>query len=91
MTFGKLAYSQKVLRSLSDPELMKTALIGRAIAGAGRMAWNQAVKHQGVMAPVALVGGAMGLAGAAKSGFNRTRNNMIGFDPNIVAAKREMG
>lgn len=91
MNFRKLAYAQRVLRSLSDRGFLKHAMVGRMAAGAGKLVWNQAVKHQGALAPVALVGGALGLGAAARSGVNRTRANMVGFDPNVVAARREMG
>jgi hypothetical protein len=91
MTFNKLAYSQAVLRSMTDRGFMKTALFGRMATGAGKAVWNQAVKHNGALAPLAIAGGAAGVYAAGKSGVAKAQENMIGFDPRVIAAKREMG
>jgi hypothetical protein len=92
MTFRNLSFSLAVLRSASSSGFVKDAgALTRMAVGAGRYVINQAVKHQGVLAPVALGGAALGTGAAVKHSINKTRSNMIGFDPNVVAAKREMG
>lgn len=90
MTFRKLAFSQKVLRATATPGAIKEAGLARLGVTAGRFALNQAAKHHGVLAPVAIGGAALGGAAAIGHGINKTRSNMIGYDPRIIAAKREM-
>ncbi len=91
MTFAKLAYAQEVLKSLADPGFKKTAILGAMAKGVGGGIWRQAVKHNGALAPLALAGGAAGMYAAGKAGVAKTRENMTGFDPRVIAAKRGMG
>ncbi len=92
MNFRKLAFSLAVLRSTASPDFVKkSGMLTRPLIAAGRFAVNQAVKHNGLAAPLALGGGALAAGAAVNSSINKTRSNMIGFDPRVIAAKREMG
>jgi len=92
MTFNKLAYNLAFLQSITNPAFTKKAgLMGRIARGAGKKIWGQAVRENGVFAPLTLAGGAVGLGASAKSGVSQTRASMAGFDPRVLAAKREMG
>lgn len=90
MSFRKVAFSLEVLRSAASPGFVKKAGLVRPLVTAGRFAINQATKHHGMLAPVALGGGALAAGAAISKGINKARSNMIGYDPRVVAAKREM-
>lgn len=97
---AKLAEERVILEeSISevDAGLQKTAAalkqagLGGVLGAVGKGAYGMISKSNGkVMAPVAAGLGALGIGAAVKSGINKTKNNMAGFDPNVVAAKREM-
>lgn len=85
MTFAKLAYSRAVLRAASDPgSLKKEAMLGAALGAAGKVGkfiWNQGVKHNGMLAPLALGAGALGMGSALSKARQQTQAYNAGFTP----------
>jgi hypothetical protein len=88
VTFAKLAYAQRVLRAAAGQAMVKEALLGtlgRAAMGVGKAVWNQGVKHNGMMAPLALGLGIPAVAASVKGGIDKSKAYGAGFNPAVQA------